>query len=188
MPWRSMICCLVGAWVLAGATAASAQRIGRTEVFLSSADTSRMVTFFGSAGAPTAAPSAGFDYAVFAAELVAYLTKELVPGSADEYRYSLLGSHLSPTVPKPRSEFGSHCLEVVTRLGSAVRGLGGDSPGLGAARPSALAYAARAGSTALVLREMWTAFKNDVEDTRHGVSLKPKVGGGRFSVSFTVRW
>src|SRR5262249_5080769 len=54
--------------------------------------------------------SAGVDYAVFATELVAFLTKEVVRDSANEFDNTLLGSHLSSSMPDQRSEFGSHCL------------------------------------------------------------------------------
>jgi hypothetical protein len=177
----------LGLWMLMTAAApAAAQTFRHTEMFLSSAAEHRVVTFLGARAAPTAA--AKFDYALFAAELIAYLTKEVLPESADEYENSSLGSHLSTTMPPHRSEFGSHCLEVVTRLGSAMPAFGGNSAEAIGGPPSTFDYAARAGSLALALHQVWAALRNEVESSHRGLSLNPKVSARRFAVNLTLRW
>lgn len=189
MPWNAKLRRALAFWgVLWTATPASAQVLGQIEIFLSSAADRRVATFLGPT--PAAAVAPGFDYGRFATELVAYLTKEIVPASAEEYRNSPLGSHLSKTMPLERSEFGTHCLEVVARLGSAVPALGSGSPVLPQdSSASALRYAARVGATALALREVWAAALGiDVEEGRRPFSLDPKVGAGRFAVNLTLRW
>jgi hypothetical protein len=190
MPPGSKICPSLGLCMLVVfATPAFAQTFGHTEVFLSSAAEGRVVTFLGASAPPRGpAAAAGFDYALFATELIAYLTKEMLHDSMDEYGNLLPGSHRSATLPERRSEFATHCLEVVTQLGSAVQGFGSDSPDLVVGPPSALEYAARAGTAALALRQVWTALSNDVEAGRPGFSLKPKVAAGRFAINLTLRW
>ena len=129
----------------------------------------------------------GLDYALFATELLAYLTKEVLHDSTDEYDNSLIGSHLSRSMPDPRSEFGSHCLTIVTQLGAAMPFRAGVAS-FGADDPSTLAYVARAAAAGLALRQIWSAFQNDVEGNRTGVSLNPKVGSRRVGVNLTLHW
>jgi len=54
--------------------------------------------------------------------------------------------------------------------------------------PSTLAYVARAATAGLALRQIWSAFQNDVEGNRTGVSLNPKVGSRRIGVNVTLHW
>ena len=136
-------------------------------------------------GQPVAS-SDSLDYATFATELVAYLTKEVLSDSADEYVASPLGSRWSSSMPDRRSEFGGHCLEIVGQLGSAVPRL---MPGLGASSaPSITTYALRAATAGLALRQIWSAFEHDVRGDRTGVSLDPKVSARRVGVNLTLHW
>jgi hypothetical protein len=44
------------------------------------------------------------------------------------------------------------------------------------------------GSMALALRQMSSALRKDVQDSRRGLSLDPKVGANRIGVDLTLRW
>lgn len=50
---------------------------------------------------------------------------------------------------------------------------------------SSLDHAARAVTAGLALRQVWSAFQNNVEDDRSGVSLNPRIGARRFGVNAT---
>ena len=184
---RFEICCSALLGVLVFGTPAHGQSLASTEVFLSSAAQSTAMPLYSFGfGAPQIAKP-GLDYALFATELIAYLTKEVLPDSPGEYDNSLLGSRLSRSMPDSRSEFGTHCLTIVTRLGSALP-LGGAASTLGVGEPSTLAYVARTAAAGLALRQVWSAFKNNVEGNRAGVSLNPKVSSRRVGVNVTLHW
>jgi len=184
---RCKICCSALLGLLFLSTPVRAQSLGRTEVFLSSAGQAKAMSLYSSGFIAPQPAGPGMDYALFATELVAYLTKEVLPDSPNEYENSLLGSRLSRSMPDSRSEFGSHCLTIVTRLGSALPYAGGAS-NLVIGGPSTLAYVARAATAGLALRQIWSAFQNDVEGNRTGVSLNPKVGSRRIGVNVTLHW
>jgi hypothetical protein len=142
---------------------APAESIGGTEMSLDSAATKH--------------ESAALDYATFALELFAFVAKEVLPDSPDEFAESLIGSRLSHSMPEKRSEFGSHCLTIVTRLGSAVPYLSAsnDELGAGSASPPAL-------------RRIWSAFENGAGDDRRDVALNFKVGVNKVGISLTFHW
>jgi hypothetical protein len=204
-PW-SKLCraALPGVAALLGllmtATSVRAQTLGRTELFLPSASVTaqipdrtelslslagenKAISLFSTA----TGHSSGVDYAVFATELVAFLTKEVLRESADEFDNTLLGSHLSPSMPSQRSEFGSHCLTIITRLGSQLPLRTSPSTSM-VGSTSTLDYAVRALTAGLALRQVWLAFQNHVEDNRSGISLNPKIGARRVGVKLTFRW
>lgn len=175
--------------LLALCAPASAQTLSKTEVFLSSAASGHAVAFFAPGErAAVAGAASGLDYAVFAAELVAYLAKEVIHDSTSEYEQSPLGSRWSRAMPEERSEFGSHCLTVVTRLGSAIPSFTANRASLIVAPPSALDYAVRSATAALALRQVWRVLTDEVEGNRGGISLKPKVGTRRVGVNLTFHW
>ena len=153
--------------------AASAQTLGQRGAVLSAGETTR-------------SSSAGMDYATFAYELVAFVMKEILPDSHDEYPESPLGSRLSRDMTARDSAFGKHCLIVVRDVGAALPWSG--SPDFTIGSPSGVDYLLRVASTALALRQIWSAFKNDVEDNRRGLSLNPKVGAHRIGVNVTLHW
>ena len=184
---RCKICCSALLGLLFLGTPVGAQSLGQTEVFLSSAGRASAMSLYSSAVSTPRVADPGLDYAVFATELVAYLTKEVLPDSADEYDNSLLGGHLSRSMPQSNSEFGSHCLTIVTRLGSALP-FQASMASLTADEPSTLGYVARAAAAGLALRQIWSAFQNDVEGNRTGVSLNPKVSSRRVGVNVTLHW
>jgi hypothetical protein len=65
-----------------------------------------------------------------------------------------------------RAVFGEHCLTVVGQVGEALPSFSGLSPDITIGSPSNLDSLLRLASTALALRQIWSAFKNDVEDNR----------------------
>jgi hypothetical protein len=164
-------------WILTLASAtASAQTLGPTEIFLFSGDEER--------ASPTTSGSMEMDYAIFAYELVAFVTKEVIADSREEYPESPLGSRLSGEMTGRSSAFGEHCLTVVSRVGAAL-------PSFSKVAPDSLTGLGdllRVASTALAFRQIWSAFKNDVKDDRRGLSLKPKVGAHRVGVNVTLHW
>ena len=89
-------------------------------------------------------------------------------------------------MPDRRSEFGSHCLQIVGQIGSAVPKMMPSSDLL--STPSAATYAVRAATAGLALRQIWNAFEHDVRDDRTGLSLNPKVSSRRIGVNVTLRW
>jgi len=172
-------------WILAlTSAAASAQTLGHREVSFSAGDDKQVISFL-SAGETTRSSSAGMDYATFAYELVAFVTKEILPDSHDEYPDSPLGSHLSRGMTERGSDFGKHCLTVVSQVGATLPSFSSVSPDL---TIGSLDYLLRFASSALALRQIWSAFKNDVEDNRRGLSLNPKVGAHRIGVNLTLHW
>ncbi len=130
--------------------------------------------------------AARLDYAVFAYELLAYVAKEVLPDSPEEYFESPIGSHLSRDLPEHRSEFGSHCLMVIADFRSGLSAAAGD-PVLDA-RPGALDYAVEAATAALALRQLWSAFRNDLTREHSGFALDPKVGARKIGLHLTFRW
>ena len=130
---------------------------------------------------------AALDYATFALELLAFVAKEALPDSPDEFAESLIGSRLSHSMPEQRSGFGKHCLTIVTRLRAAVPYLSARGTSLGAGSSSPLNDSARAAG-APTLRKMWSAFESGVEDDRRDVSLNFKVGISKIGVSLTFHW
>jgi hypothetical protein len=127
------------------------------------------------------------DYAIFVHELAAYITKEILPDSADEYEgSSMIPSHLSTGMPEGRSRFGAHCLTVLGQIGSELPAI--QVPYMNGDSPSMLAQAARAGAALLAVHQVWSAFRNDVEDNRTGFSLNPKVSARKIGVNLTFHW
>ena len=120
---------------------------------------------------------ATLDYATFVLELLAFVAKEVLPDSQDEFPESLIGSRLSHSMPENRSEFGSHCLTIIARLSSAVPYLSASSTELGAGSASPLA-----------LRSMWSAFETGAVDDRRNVSLNFKVGVNKVGFGLTFHW
>jgi hypothetical protein len=166
---------------------ASAEGLGPTKIFLSVNEQTPLFSFLTLGdGTSAGGKRAGFDYAVFAAELAAYVTKEVLNDSAEEYRDSPLGSRLSRDMPAQRSEFGSHCLTIVTQLRSALPSM----PGSVAVEdtPNVVDYAVRTGTALLVVRQIWSAFRNDIENTRSGFSLNPKVSARKVGINLTFHW
>jgi hypothetical protein len=133
---------------------------------------------------------AQLDYAVFVHELVAYVTKEILPDAQDEYlESSEIPSRLSPGMPRGRSEFGAHCLIILGQIGTHVSPFAHSSlTTFQAADPGVFSYIARAGTTLLAVRQVWSALRNDVEDKRSGFSLNPKVSGKKVGAYLTFRW
>jgi hypothetical protein len=76
----------------------------------------------------------------------------------------------------------------VSQVGAALPSFAGASPAFAIGSPSNLDYLLRFASTALALRQIWSAFKNDVEDNRRSLSLSPKVGAHRVGVNLTLHW
>jgi len=142
---------------------------------------------FLSAGEATRSSAAAVDYATFAYELIAFVTKEILPDSHDEYPESPLGSHLTRNTADPASPFGKHCLIVVSQVGALVPSLSGASS-FAIGSTSGFDDLLRLGSTALALHQIWSALKNDVEGDRRGFSLNPKVGAHRIGVNLTFHW
>jgi hypothetical protein len=140
-------------------------------------------TFYGSTGS---ASNSQLDYAQFATELLAYVTKEVLSDSHDEYTGSPLGSHWTSTMPQQHSEFGSHCLMIVGRIGASMPRMTPAS--MMESSPSVASYALGAATTGLALRQIWRAFERDVHDDRGGVSLDPKVSSRRLGVNITLHW
>lgn len=129
---------------------------------------------------------ARLDYAVFVHELVAFVAKEVLPNSGDEYaRSSPMPSRLSDSMPYQRSNFGAHCLTVVTQLRSQVPALAGIRASAGA---STLDTLVGAGATALFVRHAWSALQKDVEGDRSGFSLHPRLSPNRVMMNFTFHW
>jgi hypothetical protein len=89
-------------------------------------------------------------------------------------------------MPEQRSEFGSHCLTVVARLGSVLPSLPRSIATENA--PTIADYAVRTGTALLVVRQVWSALRNDIENNRTGFSLKPKVSARRIGVNLTFNW
>jgi hypothetical protein len=174
--------------------AASAEAFGEREIYLSSGDDERLVSFL-SGGEMTGDRAAWMDgsaftheridYSTFAYELIAFVAKEAFSDSDDEYPGSPLGSRLSRDMTVKNSPFGKHCLVVVSQVG---RLMPSSLSGLAFARPGGVDDVLRVASTALALRRIWTAFKSDVEGDRRGFSLKPKVGARRVGVNVTFHW
>ncbi len=153
-PRRLGVCALLFALLSASASAESTDRDGTLET-----------------------NPAALDYATFVLELLAFVAKEVLPDSQDEFPESLIGSRLSDSMPEKRSEFGSHCLTIVTRLGSAVPYLSASNDELGAGSVSPPA-----------LRRMWSAFENGAGDDRRDVALNFKVGVNKVGISLTFHW
>jgi hypothetical protein len=187
MSLRLAFCCCAFVCALVFAAQAHAQTFGRTEVLLTPGTAPRGMTLYSSGALIPQVRQPGLDYALFATELVAYLTKEVLPDSSDEYDNSLLGSKLTRSMPPAQSEFGSHCLTIVRHLGSLLP-LSPSATSLAVDQSSTLGYLARAAAGGLALRQIWSAFQNDVEGNRAGVSLNPKVSARRFGVNVTLHW
>jgi hypothetical protein len=169
------------------ATSVAAQMLGRTELFLSSAAENNAISLLSAGAGSRETSSREIDYAVFVTELAAFLTKEVFRDSANEFDNTLLGTHLNRFMPDQHSEFGSHCLTIITRLGSQLAPPLRSS-NLAVGSPSLLDYVARAATAGLALRQVWSAFQNHIEGDRSGVSLNPKVSARRIGVNITVHW
>jgi len=184
-PWG--LCCLLSSTLVLLSANASAQRIGTTEVVLASSGEKQAISLFSGDGLTMNGDRATLDYATFVYELFAFVTKEVLSDAGDEYPESPIGSRLSRSMPELRSEFASHCLTVVTQLGSVVPYLSARTE-LGGGSASPLDYLAHAAAAALALRKMWSAVENDAGNNRRGVSLNPKVGTNKVGVSLTFHW
>ena len=187
MSLRLVICCsaLVSALLLCAP--AYAQSRGSTQILLTPWTGNGGMTLYSSGAVAPQVRTPGLDYALFATELVAYLTKEVLPDSSDEFDNSLLGSKLTRSMPPTSSEFGSHCLMIVRSIGSSLP-FRADASSLAIDQPSTLSYVARAVAGGLALHQIWSAFQNDVEGNRTGLSLNPKVGARRLGVNLTLHW
>jgi hypothetical protein len=133
-----------------------------------------------------------FDYGLFATELVAFVAKEVLDDSPDEFAgNSLIPSRLSPSMPDTDHDFGDHCLKVVKDIGAGVTP-SRDMPvigGVGEAAPMVASYAGHAIGAAFAFREVWNLIRNDIVQHRgEGFSLHPKVGSNKVALSLTLRW
>ena len=174
---------VVSGLIVSGATAAEPVR---TEVFLTSAAGARTFSLVSVTGGSAINATPHLDYALFATELAAYLTKEILPDSSEEFGDSPLGSRWTRSMSDSNSQFGDHCLKVVASIGSAV-----PMPSFGSVTttsPSTAEYVLRGATAALALRQVWDAFTNDVQGNRTGVSLRPKVSSRRVAVNVTLHW
>lgn len=186
---------LIGLVILAGISSASpAEASDRpTSLFLS-----RTRVVWDAPGAPpltlVGRPErpAEFSYASFAVELFAYLAKELLPDSPDEfYGNSNLPSTWNDSMPETPHDFGGHCLEVVQDIGDAI--MPEDSPKLpavGGTRPMLASALAQGVGAALAVHEVWKAVDDGFErDRRSDVfSIDPKVGSNKIALALTLRW
>jgi len=155
-------------------------------LFVSSAASDRPVPFLAFGNADASMANGQLDYAVFATELLAYVTKEVMSDSRDEYTRSPLGSRWSSSMPREKSEFGNHCLMIVARIGSAVPRM---MPTMATeSTPSVASYVVGVATTGLALRQVWRAFERDVRDDHGGVSLDPKVSARRVGINLTLHW
>ena len=133
------------------------------------------------------------DYAVFLHELVAFVTKEVLPDADDEYAHSsdipsalTHGSDLDFRLPPSR--FGAHCLIVLRQMGASLAP-GSGSALLGHASPTLITYFMRTATTALALEQIWSMFRNHASgDTRSRLSLDPKVSAHKIGAYLTIRW
>jgi hypothetical protein len=89
-------------------------------------------------------------------------------------------------MPDHRSEFGSHCLMVITELRSGLSGAD-RVPSL-AGTAGAVDYAVEAAGAALAVQQIWAAFRNDLTHERSGLALDPKVGARKVGLYLTFRW
>lgn len=170
--------------VFGACVVASAEGMTRTQLFLSSANDSQPLPFF-QLGESVGPASGNLDYALFATELAAFLTKEVLHDSSSEYPNSPLGSRWTSSMPNHGSDFGSHCLSIVSNIGSVMPRL---TPGTDLSSPSAVNYLVRAATAGLALRQIWSAFEHDVRDDRTGVALEPKVSARRVGINLTLHW
>ena len=147
-------------------------------------------------GAPFAlvgeAPApAGFDYALFATEVFAYVAKEVLRDSPDEFAgNSLIPSTLSPSMPSTDHDFGDHCLKVVKDIGRGVSSVA-PMPSLGGVgrSPVVASYVGQAIGAAFGIHEVWRLIRNDIVDNRsEAFSVHPKVGSNKVALSLTLRW
>jgi hypothetical protein len=133
-----------------------------------------------------------FDYGLFAAEVVAFVAKEVLDDSPDEFAgNSLIPSTLSPSMPDTDHDFGDHCLKVVKDIGAGVTPSRGMPVigGVGDAAPMVASYAGHAIGAAFAFREVWNLIRNDIVQNRgEGFSLHPKVGSNKVALSLTLRW
>jgi hypothetical protein len=134
----------------------------------------------------------GFSYASFAVELLAYLAKEVLPDSRDEFHgNSNLPSTWSDSMPETSHDFAGHCLEVVQDIGEALTANApAEMPAVGDTRPSVASAFAQGLGAALAVHDAYKAFENDIEHERRSdvLSIDPKVGSNRIAVAFTLRW
>lgn len=135
--------------------------------------------------------SQAFDYGLFVTEVVAFVAKEVLDDSPDEFAgNSLIPSTLSPNMPDADHDFGDHCLKVVKDIGSGVASrdvlvIGG----VGETAPMVASYAGHAIGAAFAFREVWNLIRNDIVQHRgEGFSLHPKVGSNKVALSLTLRW
>ena len=184
MPGRVALCRLL-AWTLVLLSAvASAQEPDRLTMSLAPVGEKPMMSPLPELRLTTESTAPPVDYATFVYELLAFLGKEILSDSREEYPESPIGSRLSPSMPEQRSAFGSHCLTVIARLGSAM------SYDFGFAAGSDLPVdsLSRVATAALMLRRVWSAFDNHARDNRRAVSLRPKVGTNKVRISLTFHW
>jgi len=142
------------------------------------------------------APAPRFDYAVFAVELTAYLAKEILRDSPDEfYGSSNLSSTWTAKMPATDHDFGEHCLRVVADIGSGISSQMPDTAAklehVGVSAPTITSYAAQGIGTLLAAREIWKAMRSDiVDDDDHSdlLSISPKVGSNKVAVALTIHW
>jgi len=133
-----------------------------------------------------------FDYGLFATEVVAFVAKEVLRDSPDEFAgNSLIRSTLSPSMPDTDHDFGDHCLKVVKDIGTGVTPSRGTPVigGAGETAPMVASYAGHAIGAAFAFREVWNLIRNDIVQHRgEGFSLHPKVGSNKVALSLTLRW
>jgi hypothetical protein len=133
------------------------------------------------------------DYTRFGHELVAWVLKEALPDSDDgrlpaAWKGPRLGpavwsgSRLGPAAVDHGSEFGSHCLAVLSELHGRIL-----PPASGPELPS-LAPGALVGMAFVAIGEVWSPLRKHVEGRRSGFSLEPKVGSRRLGLHFTYHW
>lgn len=160
--------------------------LSRTRVVLDS-PVAPPLTLFGRAD-----PRDQLDYASFAVELLAYVAKELLPDSPDEfYGNSNLPSTWSDSMPETPHDFGGHCLEVVQDIGDALSSNApADLPAVGDTRSTVSRAFAQGVGAALAVHEAYKAIESDIEPDRRSdvFSISPKVGSNKIAVALTLRW
>lgn len=140
------------------------------------------------------------DAGNFAAELVAYLTQEILSDAGEEYRDSPIPSRLndrwwqrtdalavSRVQMGKRSRFGEHCLLVIDRLFDSTKpSMPASLTSRGGSRAaSVFPFLARSAATFFLLRDVFSSVAGERPSV---LSLEPRLSTSKAEARIVIRW
>ena len=133
-------------------------------------------------------PTDMLDYGAFSLEVLAFVAKEIISNTRDEYQQSAIPSHLNERVSVQDSDFRRHCRSMFERMSKDLFETFRSSDRGETAPLVDVAPIAATAAAFLVLRDVASAFRPTKTETGSLFVLEPKIDVRRIGLRFGIRW